>query len=234
MAATGLVLFGFVVGAHDRQPAGLPRARGAQRLRRVPAALPARPGPLDRARRAAAVGGAPRLGRRGADARELGRAPASATASGRRASRRYASRTMVWSGPLLLAFIVYHLAHFTLGTAHPDFVRGRRLPQRGGGLPEPVRLGLLHRGDAGARPAPVPRRLEHAADARPQPPALRTACAAASAAAARARSSSPATSRSRSPCSSGRVHLGGNHHGARRQRPRRPDRREVGRSTAST
>jgi succinate dehydrogenase / fumarate reductase cytochrome b subunit len=36
----------------------------------------------------------------------------------------YASRTMVWSGPLLAAFIVYHLAHFTLGTAHPDFVRG--------------------------------------------------------------------------------------------------------------
>jgi len=36
----------------------------------------------------------------------------------------YASRTMVWSGPLLFAFIVYHLAHFTLGNAHPDFVRG--------------------------------------------------------------------------------------------------------------
>jgi succinate dehydrogenase / fumarate reductase cytochrome b subunit len=36
----------------------------------------------------------------------------------------YASRTMVWSGPLLLAFILYHLAHFTLGSAHPDFVRG--------------------------------------------------------------------------------------------------------------
>jgi succinate dehydrogenase / fumarate reductase cytochrome b subunit len=36
----------------------------------------------------------------------------------------YASRTMVWSGPLLAAFIVYHLAHFTLGSAHPDFVRG--------------------------------------------------------------------------------------------------------------
>ena len=36
----------------------------------------------------------------------------------------YASRTMVWSGPLLAAFIAYHLAHFTLGTAHPDFVKG--------------------------------------------------------------------------------------------------------------
>ena len=36
----------------------------------------------------------------------------------------YASRTMVWSGPLLLLFIVYHLAHFTFGNAHPEFVRG--------------------------------------------------------------------------------------------------------------
>jgi succinate dehydrogenase / fumarate reductase cytochrome b subunit len=36
----------------------------------------------------------------------------------------YASRTMVWTGPLLLLFIVYHLAHFTVGNAHPDFVRG--------------------------------------------------------------------------------------------------------------
>jgi succinate dehydrogenase / fumarate reductase cytochrome b subunit len=36
----------------------------------------------------------------------------------------YASRTMVWSGPLLLLFIVYHLAHLTTGQAHPEFVRG--------------------------------------------------------------------------------------------------------------
>jgi succinate dehydrogenase / fumarate reductase cytochrome b subunit len=36
----------------------------------------------------------------------------------------YASRTMVWSGPILAAFILYHLAHFTLGTVHPEFVRG--------------------------------------------------------------------------------------------------------------
>jgi len=36
----------------------------------------------------------------------------------------YASRTMVWSGPILAAFILYHLAHFTTGSVHPDFVRG--------------------------------------------------------------------------------------------------------------
>jgi succinate dehydrogenase / fumarate reductase cytochrome b subunit len=36
----------------------------------------------------------------------------------------YASRTMVWSGPILALFIVYHIAHFTLGSVHPDFVEG--------------------------------------------------------------------------------------------------------------
>ncbi len=36
----------------------------------------------------------------------------------------YASRTMVWSGPLLALFIAYHLAHLTFGTAHPEFVEG--------------------------------------------------------------------------------------------------------------
>ena len=38
----------------------------------------------------------------------------------------YASRTMYWSGPILLAFIIYHLLHLTAGVIHPgtDFVEG--------------------------------------------------------------------------------------------------------------
>jgi succinate dehydrogenase / fumarate reductase cytochrome b subunit len=28
---------------------------------------------------------------------------------------------MVWSGPIIAAFIVYHLLHFTTGTVHPDY-----------------------------------------------------------------------------------------------------------------
>jgi succinate dehydrogenase / fumarate reductase, cytochrome b subunit len=31
----------------------------------------------------------------------------------------YASRTMMWSGPIVLAFIVFHLLHFTFGVVHP-------------------------------------------------------------------------------------------------------------------
>ena len=37
------------------------------------------------------------------------------------AGSTYASRTMLWSGPMLLAFIVYHLLHFTTGQVHPQF-----------------------------------------------------------------------------------------------------------------
>lgn len=36
----------------------------------------------------------------------------------------YASRTMRWSGPIVLLFIVYHLLHFTVGSVHPNFVEG--------------------------------------------------------------------------------------------------------------
>jgi succinate dehydrogenase / fumarate reductase cytochrome b subunit len=35
----------------------------------------------------------------------------------------FASRTMMWTGPMIAAFVVYHLLHFTTGTAHPDFVK---------------------------------------------------------------------------------------------------------------
>lgn len=36
----------------------------------------------------------------------------------------FASRTMRWTGPLLLLFIIFHLLHFTTGTLHNDFVDG--------------------------------------------------------------------------------------------------------------
>ena len=36
----------------------------------------------------------------------------------------YASRTMLWGGIIILAFVVFHLMHLTFGNAHPDFVPG--------------------------------------------------------------------------------------------------------------
>lgn len=35
-----------------------------------------------------------------------------------------ASRTMRWGGALILIFLVYHILHFTVGTAHPSFIEG--------------------------------------------------------------------------------------------------------------
>jgi succinate dehydrogenase / fumarate reductase, cytochrome b subunit len=34
----------------------------------------------------------------------------------------FAARTIRWGGVLILAFLVYHILHFTTGGAHPDFV----------------------------------------------------------------------------------------------------------------
>ena len=31
----------------------------------------------------------------------------------------YASRTMLWSGPIIAAFVIFHLLHLTFGTVHP-------------------------------------------------------------------------------------------------------------------
>ena len=36
----------------------------------------------------------------------------------------YASRTMYWSGPIILAFVIYHLLDFTFGTVNPNFQEG--------------------------------------------------------------------------------------------------------------
>jgi succinate dehydrogenase / fumarate reductase cytochrome b subunit len=36
----------------------------------------------------------------------------------------WASRSMTITGPLILAFIIYHILHMTTGTVHPDFQEG--------------------------------------------------------------------------------------------------------------
>ena len=36
----------------------------------------------------------------------------------------YASRTMYWSGPIILAFVIYHLLDFTFGVVNPHFQEG--------------------------------------------------------------------------------------------------------------
>jgi succinate dehydrogenase / fumarate reductase, cytochrome b subunit len=40
------------------------------------------------------------------------------------AGSSYASRTMYWSGPIILAFVIYHLLDFTFGTVNPAYREG--------------------------------------------------------------------------------------------------------------
>jgi succinate dehydrogenase / fumarate reductase cytochrome b subunit len=44
--------------------------------------------------------------------------------AGTRIHTTYASRTMRWGGVIILLFVIYHLLHLTWGTAHPAFVPG--------------------------------------------------------------------------------------------------------------
>jgi succinate dehydrogenase / fumarate reductase cytochrome b subunit len=41
------------------------------------------------------------------------------------AGSSYASRTMYWSGPIILAFVIYHLLDFTFGVVNPGFEEGK-------------------------------------------------------------------------------------------------------------
>jgi len=121
MAVTGIVLFGFVVGhmLGNLQVYLGPHALNAyaESLRKVPALLWG-------VRLLLLVSVALHIW-----------AATSLTLDNRRARPRgyrarryqeatYASRTMVWSGPILALFVAYHLAHLTFGTAHPSFQPG--------------------------------------------------------------------------------------------------------------
>lgn len=59
-----------------------------------------------------------KLGTRNMSARPVGYRMKKATQSS------YASRTMYWSGPIILAFVIYHLLDFTFGKVNPHFEPG--------------------------------------------------------------------------------------------------------------
>jgi succinate dehydrogenase / fumarate reductase cytochrome b subunit len=123
MAATGVILFGFVV-AHmlgNLQAYLGPAALNhyAETLRSVPALLWA-------ARVVLIVSAALHVWAAYSLTRMNRTARPKAYRMRETRESTLASRTMRWSGGLLLAFIVYHLMHFTFGTpaVHPSFVRG--------------------------------------------------------------------------------------------------------------
>lgn len=116
MAVTGVVLFGFVVG---HVAGNLLVFAGPKAMDGYAAMLKSNPGVLWGARIVLLISVivhiavSIRLTRLKHDARPVayeGKKPHGST---------YASRTMMWSGPLVGLFVVYHLMHFTFGNAHP-------------------------------------------------------------------------------------------------------------------
>ena len=73
----------------------------------------------------------------------------------------FASRTMRWTGIIVLLFIIFHLLDLTLGTGQPGLHRRQSPPQPGRELRALAGRDGLHRGQPGARRAPLPRGVEH-------------------------------------------------------------------------
>jgi succinate dehydrogenase / fumarate reductase, cytochrome b subunit len=122
MAITGLVLFGFVLG---HMVGNLQIFFGPERINGYAALLKSQPGVLWGARLALLL------------MATLHIYAAVTLARGNRAARpvpydsskaykaSYASRTMIWSGLIIFAFVIYHLLHFTVGVVDPAYLQMR-------------------------------------------------------------------------------------------------------------
>ena len=116
MAVTGVVLFGFIVG---HVAGNLLVFAGPKAMDAYAKMLKDNPALLWGARLTLLlsvivhIGVSIRLTRLKTDARPVGyegKKPHGST---------YASRTMMWSGPIIGLFVIYHLMHFTFGNMHP-------------------------------------------------------------------------------------------------------------------
>jgi succinate dehydrogenase / fumarate reductase, cytochrome b subunit len=135
MAVTGIVLFGFLIG---HMVGNLQFFLGpevinayAEKLREVPALLWAvRVGLIVAA--VLHIGASISLVRIQRIARPVSYVKKQSVGS------TYASRTMYWSGPIVLAFLVYHLLHLTFGVVHPDFRHLRAYENLVAGFSNPI------------------------------------------------------------------------------------------------
>ena len=121
MAVSGLLMVGYLI---THVAANLLVFRGPALINGYSAILHAQPAILYSARtvlfvaRVAHVWSAIVLTQRDRAARPVGYAKQAPQVS------TFASRTIRWGGLLILFFLVYHILHFTTGTAHPAFVEG--------------------------------------------------------------------------------------------------------------
>jgi succinate dehydrogenase / fumarate reductase cytochrome b subunit len=122
MGLTGAVLFGFVL---VHMAGNLQFFLGAGKLDAYGAALKATP-PLLWGTRIVLLGAVVLHVTAALQLSALSKAarPVAYQKPGKRAST-LANRTMLIGGLVLLAFIVFHLLHFTVGAVHPSFVEGK-------------------------------------------------------------------------------------------------------------
>jgi succinate dehydrogenase / fumarate reductase cytochrome b subunit len=121
MAASGAILFLFVIG---HLIGNLQIYEGPEKLNHYAAFLRSMPALLWTVRAtlllmvALHIWSSVQLVIRNTEARPTGYIKKKPTGSS------YASRTMYWSGPIILAFVIYHLLDFTIGTVNPHFQQG--------------------------------------------------------------------------------------------------------------
>jgi len=121
MAITGLMLVGFVIG---HMVGNLQIYLGQQKLDAYGALLHSMPGLLWGARAALLLAVTLHIVSAVQLAALQQKARPTPYAKKKSINSTYASRTMYWSGPILLAFIIYHLLHFTTGTVLPGYEFG--------------------------------------------------------------------------------------------------------------
>ena len=226
MAVTGIVLFVFVLVHMLGEPPGVPRGGSSTATPSCCGLSPA--APLDGAVLLVAVAVHAVAG----DQLFMGRArarPSATRSTGQRLDA--ASRTMIWSGFLILGFVVYHLLDLTVGVTNPDFREGARSSTTSSRASRALAAAPSRRRGGGARVPPLARALVDVPVARRLEPPLRAGHPAASP--RRSRSSSPSGSRrSRSRCCSGSWMRAARREGsgdpsARRADPGGPPRAEV-------
>jgi succinate dehydrogenase / fumarate reductase cytochrome b subunit len=121
MAVTGVILFGFVVG---HLAGNLLAYKGAEALNAYAEGLRRLGAGLWAARAVLLVSVFAHIWAAVSLTRSNLKARPERYAQRKDLAASYASRTMVWSGPLIAIFIFYHLAHLTFGGAHSNFVEG--------------------------------------------------------------------------------------------------------------
>lgn len=116
MAVTGVILFGFVVG---HLAGNLQIYLGPEKVNQYARLLHSMPGPLWGARIVLLVSVVLHIWSSWQLWLLKRRARPVAYKMRANLDSSYASRTMIWSGPIVGAFVVYHLLHFTFGTVLP-------------------------------------------------------------------------------------------------------------------